>query len=465
MSETQPTLKRSMGLMAVTIYGVGDMLGAGIYGQVGVAAREMGNTIWMAYALSALAALLTGLTYASLGSRYPRAAGAAYVTHRAFNWTGLAYVLGLAVLASGLTSMATGTQVVTGYLCDAMGLKTKLEGGGTPYYVYLFFYGYLALIMLINLRGIKESTWANALCTTVEVSGLLIIIAVGVRYWGGVDYLETPVVGNVDGEITRQAITLPFLMSGAVLTFFAFIGFEDLLNVSEEVKNPKRNFPLGLIMAVVIATLIYMAIAITAVSVVPHEKLAKSTAPMVDVMKVAAPWFPAFLFTFISIFAVANTGLLNYIMGSRLLYGMANQGLLPRGLARVHPTRHTPHVAILVILLIVAVLVLLGDIGALAAATSTLLLLAFTVVNVAWVVLKNRAGEPRGGFECPRIVSAAGAVVCLSLVGARIYEAQSRLAAKGFWEAYRPLLIAAGILVVITLVYVVRRIAKFLANV
>jgi amino acid transporter len=400
------SLKRTMGLPALVIFGVGDMLGAGIYGLVGKAAGLMGNLLWLGFCGAMLAALFTGLSYATIGSRYPRAAGAAYVTGRAYGLPWLTWTVGLAVAASGLTSMATGSRVIAGYV-QKLGVDLP-----TP----LLAIGVLVLVAGVVFRGIRESTWMNAVCTTVEVAGLLFVIAVGLRFWGGVDLTTPPPTVADTGDLARV------LVQGAVLTFFSFIGFEDLLNVAEEAKDPERNLPLALVLALVIATGIYMAVCVTALAVLTPAELGASKAALVDVVARAAPWFPPAAFTGIGIFAVANTALLNFIMGSRLLYGMSRQGLLPAALGSVHATRQTPWVAIGTLLAVVTGLMLTADIDALASATSLLLLTAFVMVNLALVVLKLRPGEPRGRFEVPLFVPIVGALICGSLIVARVAD-------------------------------------------
>jgi basic amino acid/polyamine antiporter, APA family len=247
-------------------------------------------------------------------------------------------------------------------------------------------------------------------CTAVEVGGLLLVIAVGVKYWGSVDYLEVPARPDGDG------FGASLVLSGAVLTFYSFIGFEDMLNVAEEVKNPRRNFPIAVISALAITTVIYIAISITAVSVMGHAELGRSTQPLVAVVGKAAPGIPPSLFSLIALFAIANTGLLNYIMGSRMVYGMARQGLLPAALGRVHASRRTPHIAIFTLMVIVMALSISGNIGQLASATSTILLSVFVVVNAALLRLQGRPGEPKGGFEIPRFVPVLGIIVNLVML-------------------------------------------------
>ncbi len=393
-----PLLVRSLGLGSLVIFGIGDMLGAGIYALIGRAAGILGNAIWLAFLASMVAALLTGMSYASLGSRYPRAAGAAYVTHRAFRLPMLSYIVGLAVTASGLTSMAAASRAFAGYISQLVG----------PLPAEVTIVGFILILTLINFWGMRESTWVNAVCTTVEVAGLLFVIAIGIRYWGGVRYLDTP---QADG------VTVTLVLQGAVLTFYSFIGFEDLLNVAEEVRDVRRTLPRALLLAMAAVTLIYIAVSITAVSVVPWAELARSPGPLVEVVRRAAPWCPPSVFAAVGLFAIANTALLNYIMGSRLVYGLARHGFVPKALGRVHASRRTPHIAILALMVIVLILAFWGDISSLAKATSVLLLIVFIIVNGALIVLRFRPDEPRGAFEIPSVIPLGGIIVCGLLVG------------------------------------------------
>lgn len=398
---SKATLIQHMGLWTLVLYGVGDMLGAGIYALIGKAAGMLGSAIWIAFAVSMVAAVLTALSYASLGSRYPRAAGAAYVTHRAFGRPFLSYLIGLAVMASGLTSMGTQSRAFSEYFSALV--------PGVPLPVLVI--GFILVLTLVNFWGIKEATWLNIVCTTVEATGLLIVIVLGLRYWGGVSLLQVPPVGSLPGVLAPTLV-----LQGAVLTFYSFVGFEDMINVVEEVKDPQRTFPRAIIYAMIAVTVIYLAVSISAVSVLPWQELAASKQPLVDVVRRAAPGFPPLVFSLIALFAITNTALLNYIMGSRLAYGMARQGLLPRFLGTVHPTRRTPHLAILCLMGLVLVLGLGFDIRGLAKATSVLLMAVFALINAALLVLQRRKSEPKGFFEIPAFVPAGGMLVSLLLL-------------------------------------------------
>ncbi len=391
------------------------MLGAGIYALIGRAAESLGNAVWLAFLAAMIAAMLTGLSYAVVGGRYAKAGGAAYVTQRALGRPALSYMVGMAVMMSGLTSMATGAQAIAENLEKFSGMELPIK---------LVAVGLVFLVGGVIFRGMRESMWLNIICTVVETAGLLFIIAVGLRFWGGVSYLETPADTLIAGG-SGSGITIALVLQGAVLMFFSFIGFEDILNVSEEVKNPKRDIPFGLIGAMILATLIYMAVAITAVSVVPWRELAASKTPLMEVARQAAPWFRGIdhIYLIITIFAIGNTALLNYLMGSRLLYGMSRQGLLPAVLGKLHAKRGTPHCAIIVLFVIVTLLILSGGVKPLAEATVLLLLVVFTLVNLSLVVLKRRKGEPAGGFDVPLAVPIFGALVCVILVVVRVQAA------------------------------------------
>ena len=403
LSET--SLVRSIGPVQLTLYALGSMIGSGIYGLIGKAAGEAGNAVWLAFLVALCAALLTALSYASLGSRYPRAGGAAYATQRAFGVPLFSFVIGIALICSGLTSVATQSKIFAANISQLLGLEAMPPSA--------LAFGFLLVLTGIVFRGIRESMWVNVVSTLIEATGLLIVIAAGMSYWGSIDYFETPPerAGDGLGLIVLQA---------SVLTFFAFIGFEDAINVAEECKNPSRTIPIGLAFATGIAAILYITISVTAVSVVPWRELSVAPSPLTEVMRRAAPGFPAWVMTAITLFSVANTALVNYITASRLIYGMARQGLLPRRLSSVHEARATPHVAISLLFMALVPLVMVGSISDLAVATVLLLLLVFMTVNAALVVLKRRRDEPAGAFEVPAIMPLTGFAVCALLFLTRL---------------------------------------------
>lgn len=404
-------LVRRISLISLIFYGIGDILGAGIYGLVGKAAGIMGNGVWLAFLISALAAIFTGLTYASLGSRYPRAAGIAYILKKSFRSNFLAYVFGIMVLCSGLVSMATASRAFSGYLSGMFPFLSLNMG------ILVF----MALLTLIVLKGIKESMWANIVCTVIELSGLVLVIAVGISFLG-----DVPLLDFTSEKNPTPQLQMPLMLTGAILTFYSFMGFEDIMNVAEEVENPQRNLPIGIIVAVLVSSVIYMLISVIAVSVIPSQELAKSTQPLVDVVAKAAPWFPSKLFSIISMFAIANTALLNFIMGSRLVYGMSREKLLPKVLGYVSTKTRTPVTAIFVCIFVVLFMAFTGEIAILAKSSSLLLLTGFFMMNISLIILKRRKEEEKGRFEIPYFIPVLGASLAILLIFSATFEEAKR---------------------------------------
>jgi amino acid transporter len=236
----------------------------------------------------------------------------------------------------------------------------------------------------------------------------LLVIGLGLSVMGDAPQAAAPAAG--------EGVTWLGILQGSALAFFAFIGFEDMVNVSEEVRHPKRNMPLAIFTALGVAASLYMVVAWIATSVIPPERLAASEAPLWEVVRTAAPWLPAWLFPAIAMVAVANTGLLNFIMGSRLLYGMSRDRLAPRWLDAVHARTRTPHRAIVIVLIAAIVLALSGTISMLAGTTNVLLLLVFSTVNVALIVIKRTKPGVGGGFRVPLAVPIAATVFSLALI-------------------------------------------------
>ena len=257
----------------------------------------------------------------------------------------------------------------------------------------------------------RESSTGNIIATMVELTGLLIVIVAGALFLG-----RSPDAGILQTIEAGRDVGWREIHSGAALGFFAFIGFEDMVNVAEEVKDPERNMPRAILIALCVTGVIYLLVVLVATSVVAPDALAASDAPLLSVVQRATDVVPDRLFTLIALFAVANTGLLNFIMASRLIYGMSRQGLLPAALGTVHPRRHTPHLAVLTVLAVALALALSGTLTYLAGTTSLLLLLVFFMVNVSLIVIKRRKRRASRTFCAPRWVPLVGALSCLGLM-------------------------------------------------
>ncbi|KAA0271667.1 MAG: amino acid permease [Acidobacteria bacterium] len=393
-------LARRVGPAMLLLFVVGDMLGGGIYALVGQVGGEVGGAIWTAFAAAFLLAALTACSYAELVSKYPRAAGAALYANKAFGRPFLTFMVAFAVMASGITSAST---LARGFAGDALG--EFVDVAVVPVAI-----AFLLVVAAVNARGISESVRVNATLTVVEVGGLLLVAAIGIAALGGPG-------ADVGRNLEFEAGVTPLfaIISGAGLAFYALIGFEDSVNIAEEVKDPARTYPRVLFGGLAIAGAIYLLVAFVASAAVPTAELAASTAPLVLVGERGPLAVDPDLFAAITMFALANGALINMIMASRLVYGMSEEGIVPASLGRILPRRRTPIVAIAFTTALALILVSTGDLAALADTTVLLLLCAFTTVNVAVLVLR-RDGVGHDHFRAPAPAPILGAVICVVLI-------------------------------------------------
>ncbi|MEV6780970.1 APC family permease [Streptomyces sp. NPDC051098] len=393
-----PALRRVLTTPLLYFFILGDVLGAGVYVLVGQVAADTGGAVWVPLGVALVLAMLTAASYAELATKYPRAGGAAHYATRAFGpFTG--FVSGFCMLAAGVVSVAALARGFGGdYLSDFVTLPVGL--------VAVIF---LVALALINARGIKESTRANVVATVIEVGGLIIIVVLGA--WlllrgdgdaGRLTQLGTPEKGAAAA-----------VLSGSVLAYYSFVGFETSVNVAEETRNPRRSYPRALFGALTTAGAVYVLVGVAASAAVPTSKLAESSGPLLEVVK-AAGGVPSWLFSAIALVAVANGALLTGIMSSRLTYGMARDGLLPSGLTKVLPHRRTPWVAIATTTALSALLALTGSVATLASTLVLLLLVVFFIVNIAVLVLRREPGTA-DHFRAPTALPVMGAVSCLVL--------------------------------------------------
>jgi amino acid transporter len=408
-SASEPTLKRVMGPWLLLLFIVGDVLGTGIYALTGQVAKHVGGAVWLPFVVAFLVALMTAFSYLELVTKYPQAAGAALYTHKAFRLHFLTFLVAFAVMCSGLTSASTAARAFSANLEHALGLD--LAGGAG---ITLLGLAFMGLIGAINFRGVGESLKMNVVLTCVELTGLLIIIAIGLT---AIAAGKGDVGRVLDLETTGGSGWLWPVIAATTLAFFAMVGFEDSVNMAEESKDPSRIFPKVLLAGLLITALIYVLVSISAITLVPPDKLGEGEAPLLTVVKAGAPWFPIGIFAFITMFAVANTALINMLMASRLLYGMGREGVLPEAFGRVHAGRRTPYVAIaFTTLLAFALVTFVGEIPALGGTTALLLLCVFVVVNIAALVLRR---DPVGHehFRTPTALPVLGALTCAFLAG------------------------------------------------
>ena len=401
----QPELKRVLGPKLLLLFIVGDILGTGVYALTGKVAKEVGGAVWLPFLCAFLVAMLTAFSYLELVTKYPKAGGAAVYTHKAFGVHFITFLVAFTVMCSGLTSASSASKAFAGNLAAVVGWE---KAGAAVLIVALLF---MTAIALVNFRGVAESVKLNVVLTCVELTGLLIIIAIGVIAISGGkgDVSQLTNIKIPEGETAFGAVT-----AATALAFFAMVGFEDSVNMAEETKEPERIFPKIMLLGLTITGIIYVLVAISSVALVPPDQLGEGEAPLLKVVQAGAPAFPIWIFAFITMFAVANSALINMLMASRLLYGMAHEEVLPKPLGKVHKGRRTPYVAIIFTTVLAFGLIFFADLTALGGTTSFLLLVVFTVVNVAVLVLrKDKVAHKH--FKSPTIISVIGAIVCAFL--------------------------------------------------
>ncbi|UBH06218.1 amino acid permease [Leucobacter sp. Psy1] len=417
-------LKKVIGPKLLLLLIMGDIIGAGIFAITGRVAGQVGGMAWLPFLIAFTIATLTAFSYLELVTKYPYAAGAALYAHKAFGVHFVTFIVAFAVASSGITSAATSATLVGQNIL--IGVGQFVEGVPTDATATMFAaIAIIVILALINLRGVGESVKFNLVLTLVTLSIMGVIIFIGavaiIQGEGDVSRLvvfETPEDRGIFAAVTMAT----------AIAFFAMVGFEDSVNLVEECKNPQRDFPRIMLTGLGLCALIYMLVAVTVIMVIPPGDLLNPKNPdagiLLDVVRIGAPGIPVdAIFPFLTVFAVVNTALINMLMASRLLYGMAKQNVLPRPLAAVLPKRRSPWVAILFSTLLAVGLVIFvnqnsdsGIVGQLGGTTALLLLCVFAVVNVALLILR-RDPTPEGGFRAPTVIPILGAVTSLFLVG------------------------------------------------
>ncbi|WP_134767530.1 APC family permease [Nocardioides sp. 1609] len=417
-----PDLKRVMGPRLLLLFIVGDILGAGIYAVTGKLAGEVGGIAWLPFLVAFTVATLTAFSYLELVTKYPQAAGAALYTHKAFGIHFVTFIVAFTVVCSGITSASTSSGLLASNLL--IGLDEIFPGvptGDTA--TLLVALAFMLLLAGINLRGVGESVKFNVILTIIEMTALAIVIVIGfvAITAGDGDLDRITVFESPDDKGLFMAVTV-----ATAIAFFSMVGFEDSVNMVEETKDPERIFPRVMLTGLGIAVVIYVLVAISVVAVIPPGEIAAPKNPeagvLLDVVRIGAPDIPIDkIFPFLTVFAVANTALINMLMASRLIYGMAQQDVLPRQLGRVSHGRRAPYVAIAFTTVLAFGLIIYVRtqsestvVSALSGTTALLLLAVFAVVNVCVLILRR---DPAGRFRAPTAFPVLGAIACVYLLG------------------------------------------------
>jgi len=406
-------LEPRLGLFQVTMYGVGLILGAGIYVLVGQAAALAGDLVWASFLLAAGVSVFTGLSYAELAAMYPHAAAEYVYVRRAFGRPFFAYLVGWLIVFAAVVSASTVALGFGGYAAALAGLPPIACAA-------------LLIVLLsgVNFIGIQESSWVNVVFTVVEASGLALIVVLGFTYASPrpVSYLTSPM--GLDGVLAAIALSL-----------FAFIGFENIANIAEETKTPSKVLPRAFLLSIVITAVVYTLVALAVVRVLDGAALGGSAAPLADVAGVTIGPGGRVALSAIALFATSNTVLVLLVASSRILYGMANQGSIPQALARVHPRTRTPWIAILAVMAIAVVFTLGGNLTTIANLAVFSIVLTFAVVNLAVIWLRYRQPAATRPFRVPlrigRFPVVAGLGLVTSVIGLLRFEFSTAVVALG----------------------------------
>jgi amino acid transporter len=392
-------LRRALTAPLLTLYGLGVTVGAGIYVLIGATAAEAGPYAPLSFIIAAVVVAFTAFSYAELSTRYPVSAGEAAYVEAGFRSGRLATVVGLAVALSGMVSAAA----------VAIGAASYLQGL-IPAPHMLLTVGVVTVMGLIALWGITQSVTVAAIITVIEIAGLIFVAVwgFGVSEPLGVDF--TDMVPPLTGPHWIG------IGAASLLAFFAFVGFEDMANVAEEVKDPVTTMPKAIVLTLVIASLLYIATTAAVLVAVPIDTLAAATAPL-SLVFADAPVAIQQSFAVIAIVATVNGVLIQMIMASRVLYGLADRGHLPAALATVSSRTQTPVAATLAVVCIIIVLTLALPIEDLAERTSQIVLFVFVLVNAALIRLKFGNDRASEHFTVPLVVPVLGVLTSLALFG------------------------------------------------
>lgn len=371
-------LKRDLGLLETTFIGIGIILGAGIYVLIGAAAGIAGNAVWASFAIGAVVAAFTGLSYAELSSMFSKDSGEYIYAKEAFT-DHVGFVVAWLIALTGIIGAAAVSLGFAGYFIPLLSLTIN------PIWIAALI---ILLLSLLNFWGIKQAAWTNIIFTLLEAGGLVFIVLIGLPHIGKVNYLESP--GG-----------FPSVLSAAALIFFAYIGFESIVKMSEETKNPKKIIPQALILSLIVSTVLYILVAISAVSVLGWEKLATSSAPLADVAAVVFGSNAFLVLSIIALFSTGNTVLILLMSTSRLIYGVCGYYPRTKYFSGINKTRKTPARAIFLVMIVTFAFSLIGDISFIAEMTNFAVFSTFAIINASMMGLRYKSPRRRRPFKSP----------------------------------------------------------------
>lgn len=395
-------LKRKFNLATLTFYGVGNILGAGIYVLIGKVVAVSGQATLLAFLIASAIAALSAFSYMELSSRFPVSAGAAVYVHHAYKKRLLSIFVGVCMVLSAIVSSAALARGFAGYFHALIPVNETV----------------IAIVVVLLMAavatwGIDATAKLATLFTLIEVSGLLAII------WFGRNLLQG---GAHEATLfSLSGVGISGVLLGAFLAFYAFIGFEDMVNVAEEVKGSRRTMPLAILFSLLLSTALYLMVVVVSTRAVPVAALAQSESPLALVFQTVSSLSPVWLI-FIGLAATVNGILVQITMASRMLYGMANKGWINGKLARVNVKTKTPIIATWLITMVMIIAVATLQLVSLAKITSLLVLIVFTLINASLLVVKKTHSRQRPAVKTPAVVPLLGAITCVILIGYQVYQ-------------------------------------------
>ncbi|HEU4810608.1 MAG TPA: APC family permease [Nocardioides sp.] len=404
-------LKRSITGRLLFFYVLGDVLGSGIYVLIGLVAGAVGGAFWIAFAVGVTIATITGLAYAELVTKYPRAAGAALYVNKAFNSRPLTFLTAVCMLSASFAAAGSLANGFASYFQEVWSLPPAL----------LITLVFILALTIVNYIGITESVVINLVMTIVEVAGLGIVMLIGVWY-----VLEGKANFSTLGDFKAEGSPALAIVAGVALSFFAMTGFENAANVAEETIQPKKTFPRALVGGMIAAGVLYVLVAMTAALTVPVGTLQRSDAALLEVVKAGIIPVPVgvmtILFAVIAMVAITNTTLVSVVTQSRILYGMAREDVVPGVFGKVHDERRSPWVALIFGAVVVGGLLLSGaDLDRLAAVTVVFTLFIYVMVILSAFKLRGH-DEDEGTFRASTPLLVVGVVGNLLLLGYVVYD-------------------------------------------
>jgi len=398
ITEAATGLKKEAGLFQVVAYGIGNIIGAGVYVLVGDASGLAGSAVWLAFLVGAIVALFTGLSYAELAAVYPKAASEYVFLGRAYGNRALSFLTQWMMLVTEVVAAAAVALGFAGYLSTVVSVPL------IPTAAVL-----LILLTVVVSTGIKQSLKLNFVLSLIAIGGLVVVVGAGLGKLGSASYVASP-------------SGIPGILAATVLVFFAYIGFDNISNLSEETKDPEKTIPRGLLISLAVSTVLYILVGLVSVSLVPWQRLATSEAPLALAVSSVMGQSGSDILTVAALLTTLNTVLVLLLVSSRIIYGLGREGALPRALGRVNRRTSAPILASFVTLAIALLILPLGQIETIARVTSFGSLLTFALVNLALLHLRRVAPHLRRPFKVPlsigwvSVTGLLGLISCLLLL-------------------------------------------------